>query len=414
MSAPSPCERIILTRHPSRLSRTAWLIALLACSQTRISTADDAPPDLRRGSVSMEWRASTEPDGVSHLAPDVDRSQVTEFFMEADRSSPSPSNSQQSTARTAEHRRPPARIQAQSDATDQDLEPALFFMQPEPPPEPAPPAPNLEPLPVPVPSPPHPGLQPQSDSRPPGFQRVSPRARPAASRPSTLSVEHNRLRSMLQSAVCGWEAVWVNWRCGSDYLEGCMPQGYTALPLINTIPPAVQYSTPLNINGPVEPGGSPTDSAYISGSDTTPMKQLSFNVAPPAGELPEDVAQRKFAMLASRTQLPGTHRTWAGMAYYWDASHLVHQPLYFEDVNLERHGYSCGIAQPLVSATRFFATFPILPYLVAAEPHYSAIYTLGERRPGSPAPYVHDLPPISPHAAAFEAAVVTGLFFVIP
>jgi hypothetical protein len=102
------------------------------------------------------------------------------------------------------------------------------------------------------------------------------------------------------------------------------------------------------------------------------------------------------------------------MTYYWDASHLIHQPLYFEDVNLERNGYSRGHAQPFVSAARFFGRLPLLPYALIAHPHYRAEYALGDARPGSPTPYVHVRPPLSAGGALFEAAVVTGLFFAIP
>jgi hypothetical protein len=112
--------------------------------------------------------------------------------------------------------------------------------------------------------------------------------------------------------------------------------------------------------------------------------------------------------------VPGTQRAWEGISYYWDASHLVHQPLYFEDLNLERYGYSYGCAQPFVSAARFFGRIPLLPYAMTVHPHYKSEYALGYGRPGSPHPYVHSVPPASLKGAAVEAGVVTGLFFLIP
>jgi hypothetical protein len=88
--------------------------------------------------------------------------------------------------------------------------------------------------------------------------------------------------------------------------------------------------------------------------------------------------------------------------------------LYFEDVNLERQGYSCGIGQPFVSAAKFYATIPALPYLLTAQPPYEPIYTLGEAPPGSPIPYMHERPPISPRGGAVQALVIGGLFLAIP
>ena len=47
------------------------------------------------------------------------------------------------------------------------------------------------------------------------------------------------------------------------------------------------------------------------------------------------------------------------IGYAWDAPALCHNPLYFEDVNLERYGYSLRYArvfQPVVSGAEFFVT----------------------------------------------------------
>lgn len=232
---------------------------------------------------------------------------------------------------------------------------------------------------------------------------------------SAPPAESAGFRASLDAACCAWQERWVNWRCSSDYLEGCIPEGYTALGTIGMTSPSVAYSGPLGTGGPVEPGGS--SAPLVAGSDLPrkPISELTTRIAVPGDVAAPDAMQPRLSEIAAeRVHLPGTRRPWNGMSYYWDATHLVHQPLYFEDPNLERHGYSRGLAQPFFSAARFFGRIPLLPYALAVHPHYEAEYALGDVRPGSPAPYVHERPPLRADGALFEAAVVTGLFFAIP
>ena len=145
-----------------------------------------------------------------------------------------------------------------------------------------------------------------------------------------------------------------------------------------------------------------------------PIEQLSVNIQPASGDLPDDPAAAKFTAAGQVPHVAGTNRPWPLYFYWWEAPAVCHQPLYFEQVNLERHGYSCGIAQPIVSAAHFFGTIPALPYLMAAQPCWECVYTLGHDRPGSCAPFHLHCPPLSLRGAAAEAGVVTGLIFAIP
>jgi hypothetical protein len=222
-------------------------------------------------------------------------------------------------------------------------------------------------------------------------------------------------RGFLDDCCCAWEAAWVNWRCSADHLEGCIPEGFNGLPIITSAWPSLMYNGPLNPAAPVEPGGASDYLARQAGRTPKPISTVSTNIAiTTAGETPDSAFPVLSEVPVERVHVPGTARTWQGMAYYWDASHLIHQPLYFEDINLERYGYSFGVAQPFVSAVRFFSRIPLLPYAMTVHPPWKAEYALGYWRPGSPAPYVHQVPPPSAHGALVEAAVVTGLFFVIP
>ncbi|NUQ62099.1 MAG: hypothetical protein HUU20_06405 [Pirellulales bacterium] len=96
---------------------------------------------------------------------------------------------------------------------------------------------------------------------------------------------------------------------------------------------------------------------------------------------------------------------------------LCQNPLYFEEVNLERYGYRWPDApalQPALSGAQFFLTLPLLPYKVCADPPLECNYTLGDYRPGSAAPYRVHLPPCRPAAGAAEAGAVAGLILLIP
>jgi hypothetical protein len=102
-------------------------------------------------------------------------------------------------------------------------------------------------------------------------------------------------------------------------------------------------------------------------------------------------------------------------SFCWQASAFCHQPLYFEEVNLERYGYAHNkYIQPWFSAAHFFCTIPALPYLMTAEPPGECIYTAGHYRPGSPYEPERVLPPWSTAGALMEATVAVGLVFAIP
>ncbi len=213
---------------------------------------------------------------------------------------------------------------------------------------------------------------------------------------------------------CSLQERMVNWRLSSMYLEGCMPEGYSLSHFIETVSHAEFHGSPLASNGPADPGGSFADAQETEGKNVKTLQQISINITPPPGKLPPDRAAERFKKLTAQAHIPGTHRLWNGTSFYWDASLLNHQPLYFEDVNLERHGFSHGCWQPFVSGAKFFSRIPALPYLMTAEPPQETQYTLGESRPGNHACYVCERPPFSWKAIVVQGAATTGLVFLIP
>ena len=85
------------------------------------------------------------------------------------------------------------------------------------------------------------------------------------------------------------------------------------------------------------------------------------------------------------TNYPGTFQDRLAM---WPAANIRYQPLYLEDVGLERYGYHCGdVFQPWVSAVHFgLSTTLLVPNALLCEAPGNCTYPLGFCRPGSLAP----------------------------
>ena len=164
---------------------------------------------------------------------------------------------------------------------------------------------------------------------------------------------------------------------------------------------------------PPEAGDS-ADSADSADSEQAPplhYEELSADITL-SGAAPTATAD---AMIFRDEVLWGDDpRYFTGFDYHWTAPGTYHQPLYFEDVNLERAGHSWGVMQPAVSAAHFFSRIPALPYLLVAHPGAECVYTLGHYRPGSCAPHLRRWPRIKSLAALAQGATATGLVFLVP
>ncbi len=132
---------------------------------------------------------------------------------------------------------------------------------------------------------------------------------------------------------------------------------------------------------------SQTDRGHI------PFKRLAdidLNIQPSGKLLPEDVAVPFFNQAS--TDADAASRNWAIKEFVWEAPGLCYRPLYFEEVGLERHGYSFGCLQPAVSSAQFFGRSLALPVLMAVQPPGECIYPLGHDRPGESVPFYIDGP----------------------
>ena len=107
------------------------------------------------------------------------------------------------------------------------------------------------------------------------------------------------------------------------------------------------------------------------GTDALPQDMV-------AGRLPEPIP---LPTGTTRANLP------ASASKAWVPGGFCHQPLYWENPMLERHGHqTCPHLQPVISGVRFYGTFLVLPYLATLRDPLADVHTLGSYRPGSPAP----------------------------
>jgi hypothetical protein len=150
--------------------------------------------------------------------------------------------------------------------------------------------------------------------------------------------------------------------------------------------------------------------------DNRPVRSLTIDIRTPGGAVPDNLAREQLSRMQTLGDTASV-REWSPFAYQWEAPGLCHQPLYFEEVSLERLGrrpIGPGFAQPAISAAHFFGTVPLLPYAIATHPPSELVYTLGEYRPGSDVPCDLRRPPFSLRGLAAQSAAVTGLILMIP
>jgi len=145
------------------------------------------------------------------------------------------------------------------------------------------------------------------------------------------------------------------------------------------------------------------------------LASLSTDISLPDGTLPSNIAE-KCAVSESPIIDPRMQGIWAETNHHWAATCLKHRPLYFEEVNAERYGYTASYClQPLISAGRFFLTIPALPYKMAVECPKSCSYTLGHYRPGSRCvPRRPNRLPLRASGSLAQIGMVAGLILLIP
>lgn len=193
------------------------------------------------------------------------------------------------------------------------------------------------------------------------------------------------------------------------------PHRHAPMVLVRLQPEAGAAAGPTAPPAAQAPAQSPAAGFEL---DARPIHAVGTDTRVSQGDRPADIAEARLAQMARQVTFTAlAQRDWIDTLYDWEAPGLCHNPLYFEEVNLERYGYRwpcAGVLQPVVSCGQFFATIPALPYKLVAESPCECVYTLGHYRPGSAVPYQVHFPRWRPGAGAAEAGVIAGLIFAIP
>ena len=148
---------------------------------------------------------------------------------------------------------------------------------------------------------------------------------------------------------------------------------------------------------------APSISTTTIGNGSIP-KGFREGKAPPIRVLPESGQERQL-----------DDQTWAWSVKRWSAANTFSHPRYYEDRMLERHGVErFPELQPLCSGARFFATIPMMPYLMTVNHPCECESTLGYFRSGSCVRPLRQRPPYSRRAVVAEAATISGMIIAIP
>jgi hypothetical protein len=192
-----------------------------------------------------------------------------------------------------------------------------------------------------------------------------------------------------------------------------------------------EQPTPVDpplLSTPMAPDRPVVDSAKPNPRRLKPIVEISpsFDYDPQGGDPCEHLCPR------DQEYCPGTkiadcpeeedvlvltpaERAFGDMNDMWCASNLYHNPLYFEDVQLERYGHvKCNeFVQPFVSVGKFGAQLVGLPYQMALDNPHDCRYALGYYRPGECAPRLHYRVPLNARAAIVSAPIYTGAVFLL-
>ena len=167
------------------------------------------------------------------------------------------------------------------------------------------------------------------------------------------------------------------------------------------------------------PRSAPEASIGLDQLGIKPLHRVSTSVEPPPdpnGEFtfPRDFATHLFAQQEPIHYSGSAFETFSLARGLTTAAGFCHEPLYFEEERLERHGHSHGVFQPAFSAVHFFGTTGLLPYkMVVEKPRQCLCYSYPYEA-GRHAPRYRQRRPLRLDAGLAEAALILGLISVLP
>lgn len=114
------------------------------------------------------------------------------------------------------------------------------------------------------------------------------------------------------------------------------------------------------------------------------IQGISVDIRETSQQAPED----RSGQLMNVPGVPWSQFNPTQKVFAWAAPNIRYQPLYFEDVALERYGQTPGIyRQPIASGIQFFKSYALLSHQIHHDAPRSCDYPLGFCRPGNSAPY---------------------------
>ncbi|XZE44582.1 hypothetical protein SH467x_004193 [Pirellulaceae bacterium SH467] len=130
------------------------------------------------------------------------------------------------------------------------------------------------------------------------------------------------------------------------------------------------------------------------------------------GKLPDDLVEGRLPPMQPLPYGPDRKYGLIGLQKHWTAPVICHQPLYFEDTMLERHGHErFPKLTPMLSGVRFFTGVATLPYQAYLHRPLSDQPNTGHFRPGSAAPGIRERAPYDKGALRFQI-LTTGASLV--
>lgn len=112
------------------------------------------------------------------------------------------------------------------------------------------------------------------------------------------------------------------------------------------------------------------------------IREIRIDIREAGGRIPEDRSYELAGFGGSPTPVT------SAKVFAWAAPNLRYQPLYFEDVALERYGQTRpSYRQGVASGIHFFRSLVLIPHQMRHDHPASCDYPLGFCRPGSQVPY---------------------------
>jgi hypothetical protein len=237
-----------------------------------------------------------------------------------------------------------------------------------------------------------------------------------------LDAKTNLTRSILSSSLpsaLAWVAISLT-ACGQNPpidLPIVAPRSAATEPSATVQAPATTTRTPATIQSQSPPTRPTPNTATPEGGKERSLPELR---APDlstskvgTGKTPKDEARSTAPQPEALPWGPSRDIPPVPTTKFWVPTAICHNPLYFEDAMLERHGHErFPCMQPFASGVRFVATTVTLPYLITLHPPCEDVYALGHWRPGSQAPCLVERAPYDHHA--LKTMVLTSGAAAVP